>query len=100
MVLRQTEKKSEVRYVRLGRELAFTALYSASDSRSTVEKSALHSSCERGCQEKSSFPSPRGKPALVTYIQPCLLIRGAFDVAAFVRRVVQRRCQSQWIIPT
>src|SRR5215469_5181705 len=60
------------------------------------------SSYERGCQGKSSLPFPRGKPRLVTYIQPCLLRRGAFDVdvAALVRRVVQRRCHPQLMIPS
>jgi len=49
---------------------------------------------------KEKVFSPRGKPRLVTYIQPCLLLRGAFDFAAFVRRVVERRCHPQWMIPT
>ena len=55
---------------------------------------------ERGCQEKNSLPSPRGNQDVVTYIQPCLLLRGAFDFAALDRRVVQRRCQPQSTIPT
>ena|SRR5215510_5493588 len=50
-------------------------------------------------KEKNSLPSPRGKPGRGD-IQPCLLIRGAFDVAALDRRVIQRRCQPQLIIPT
>lgn len=36
----------------------------------------------------------------MTYIQPCLLLGGAFDFSAFVRRVVQRRNQSRSMIPT
>src|SRR5262249_7808237 len=40
-------------------------------------------------KEKNSLPSPRGKPGRGD-IQPCLLIRGAFDVAALDRRVIQR----------
>src|SRR5215472_11212047 len=60
----------------------------------------LHSSYERGCQEKLLSRPLAGNQSMVTYIQPCLLIRGAFEVAALDRRVVQRRCQPQVIIPT
>jgi len=63
------------------------------------EKSRLHSSYERGCQEKILSPALAGNQDVVTYIQPCLLIRGVLDVAILDRRVVQRRCQPQWIIP-
>jgi hypothetical protein len=44
--------------------------------------------------KKKSLPSLAGNQGVVTYIQPCLLLRGAFDVdvAALDRRVVQRRC--------
>src|SRR5262249_4446131 len=51
-------------------------------------------------KEKNSLPSPRGKPGRGDIQQPCLLIRGAFDVAALDRRVIQRRCQPQLIIQT
>ena len=50
--------------------------------------------------KKKFFPLPlAGNQGVVTYIQPSLLLRGAFDVAALDRRVVQRRCQPQLIIP-
>src|SRR5215472_5118878 len=67
-------------------------------SRSVRGKLALtrfHSSYERGCQEKSSLPFPCGRPRLVTYSQPCLLLRGAFGFTALGRRAFQRRCQPQ-----
>ena len=67
---------------------------------STDDKSPLHSSYERGCQEKILSPALAGNQDVVIYIQPCLLIRGAFDVAALDRRVVQRRCRPQCVIPT
>ena len=54
----------------------------------------------KGDVKKKMFSRPlAGNQGLVTYIQPCLLLRGAFDVAALVRRVAQRRCQPQ-LIPT
>jgi hypothetical protein len=40
-----------------------------------------------------------GNQGVVTYIQPCLLLRGAFDFSALDRRAFQRRCQPQWIVP-
>jgi len=51
-------------------------------------------------KKKILSPPLAGNQGLVTYIQPCLLLRGAFDVAALVRHVVQRRCQPQLMIPT
>jgi len=52
-------------------------------------------------KEKVLSPPLAGNQGLVTYIQPCLLLRGAFavDVAALVRRIVQRRWQPE-MIPT
>src|SRR5262249_38344158 len=49
-------------------------------------------------KEKDLSPPLAGNQGVVTYIQPCLLIRGVFDVAALDRRIVQRRCQPQLII--
>ena len=43
-------------------------------------------------KKKTLSPPLAGNQGVVTYIQPCLLIRGAFDVAVLDRRVVQRRC--------
>src|ERR1700690_530938 len=37
---------------------------------SVGEKSPLHSSYERGCQEKRLLPAPRRDAGVVTYIQP------------------------------
>ena len=53
-------------------------------------------------KEKILSPPLAGNQALVTYIQPCLLRGGAFDVdvAALVRRVVQRRRQTQLMTPS
>jgi len=65
------------------------------------ETSRLRSSYERGCQEKNLSPPLAGNQGVVvTYIQPCLLFRGAFDVAALDRRVAQRRYQPKFKIPT
>ena len=63
-------------------------------------KSPFHSSCERGCQEQILSPPLAGNQGVVTYIQPCLLIRGAFDFSALVRRGFQRRGQPQLLVPT
>ena len=41
-----------------------------------------------------------GNQGVVTYIQPCLLIRGAFDFSALARRGFQRRGQPQLLVPT
>ena len=38
-------------------------------------------------REKILSPPLAGNQGVVTYIQPCFLIRGAFDVAALDRRV-------------
>ena len=51
-------------------------------------------------KEKILSPLLAGNQGVVTYIQPCLLVRGVFDVTALDRRVVQRRCQPQLTIPT
>ena len=51
-------------------------------------------------KQKILSPPLAGNQGVVTYIQPCLLLRGAFDFAAFVRRAVQRRCHPQLMIPT
>jgi hypothetical protein len=51
-------------------------------------------------KKKILSPPLAGNRDVVTYIQPCLLLRGAFDVAALDRRVVQRRYELQLIIPT
>ena len=67
---------------------------------STRPEAVVHASYERRCQEKKSLPSPGGNQGMVTYIQPCFLLRGAFDLAALDRRVVQRRRESQLMIPT
>ena len=50
-------------------------------------------------KKKILSPPLAGNQGMVTYIQPCLLVRGAFDVAALDRLVAQRRCQPQ-LIPT
>jgi hypothetical protein len=47
--------------------------------------SRLHSSCERGCQEKILSPPLAGNQSLVTCIQPCLLLRGAFAFSLLAR---------------
>ena len=51
-------------------------------------------------KEKVLSPPLAGNQGVVTYIQPCLLLRGVFDFAASVRRVVQRRCHPPLMIPT
>jgi hypothetical protein len=45
-------------------------------------------------------PPLAGNQGVVTYIQPCLLIRGAFDFSALARRDFQRRAQPQLLVPT
>ena len=67
---------------------------------SVGETSRLHSSYERGCQEKTFLPAPREDAGVVTYIQPHLILKGVLVLAAFVRRAFQRRCQPQLLIPT
>ena len=49
--------------------------------------------------ERKNEIEPRGHE-LVDCIQPCLLIRGAFGITALDRRVFQRRCQPQLLVPT
>ena len=50
-------------------------------------------------KKKILSPPLAGNQGVVTYIQPCLLLRGAFDFAALVRRAFQRRCQPQLLGP-
>jgi hypothetical protein len=50
-------------------------------------------------KEKILLRSLRGDPGVATCIQPCLVLRGGFGFS-FGRRVWQRRCQPQWLIPT
>jgi len=55
----------------------------------------------KGDVKEKFSPSPlAGNQGVLIDIQPCLLLRGAFDVAVLDRSVVQRRCQPQLIIPT
>jgi hypothetical protein len=65
-----------------------------------VEKSPLHSSYERGCQEKTFLPAPREDAGVVTYIQPHLILRGVIGFVALARRMFQRQRQSQLLVPT
>jgi hypothetical protein len=51
-------------------------------------------------KKKILSPPLAGNQGVVTYIQPCLLIRGAFDFTALDRRAFQRRCQPQLLVPT
>ena len=51
-------------------------------------------------KEKILSPPLAGNQGVVTYIQPCLLIRGAFDFYALARRGFQRRGQPQLLVPT
>src|SRR5690348_5253369 len=51
-------------------------------------------------KEKILSPPLAGNQGVVTYIQPCLLIRGAFDFSALARRGFQRRGQPQLLVPT
>jgi hypothetical protein len=37
---------------------------------------------------------------VVTCIQPHLMLRGVISLAAWDRRVIQRRCQPQLLVPT
>ncbi len=64
-----------------------------------VVTSRLHSSYERGCQEKTS-PAPREDAGVVTCIQPHLMLRGVVGLAALARRRFQRRRQPQLLVPT
>ena len=48
---------------------------------------------ERGCQEKTFLPAPRGDVDVVTYIQPHLILRGVIGLAALARRTFQRQHQ-------
>jgi len=50
------------------------------------EVSPLHSSYERGCQEKKLLPAPGEDAGVVTYIQPHLILRGVIGLAALARR--------------
>ena len=51
-------------------------------------------------KEKILSPPLAGNQGVVTYIQPCLLIRGAFDFSALARRGCQRQGQPQLLVPT
>jgi hypothetical protein len=51
-------------------------------------------------KKKILSPPLAGNQGVVTYIQPCLLIRGAFDFSALARRDFQRRGQPQLLVPT
>src|SRR6266571_3864718 len=55
-------------------------------SRIAVVTSPLHSSYERGCQEKKLLPAPGEDAGVVTYIQPHLILRGVIGLAALARR--------------
>jgi len=46
----------------------------------------MHSSYERGCQEKKLLPAPGEDAGVVTYIQPHLILRGVIGLAALARR--------------
>jgi hypothetical protein len=56
------------------------------------EKSRLHLSDKRGCQEKRLLPAPRRDAGVVTYIQPSHSRKGDW-LAALARRRLQRRYQ-------
>src|ERR1700693_792722 len=60
----------------------------------------LHSSYERGCQEKKLLPAPRRDAGVVICIQPRLILGGVIGLAALARRTLQRRCQPQLLVPT
>src|ERR1039457_3907186 len=62
--------------------------------------SPYHSSYERGCQEKKILPAPQEDARVVTCIQPHLILRGVIGLAVLDRRVFQRRCQPQLLVPT
>src|SRR2546428_12451879 len=47
---------------------------------------SVHSSYERGCQEKKLLPAPGEDAGVVTYIQPHLILRGVIGLAALARR--------------
>ena len=68
------------------------------------EESRLHSSYERGCQEKKLLPAPLGDAGVVTYIQPHLIphliLRGGIGLVVLAGRTFSRRCQPQWLVPT
>jgi hypothetical protein len=66
----------------------------------TVEISPLHSSYERGCQEKILLPAPRRDAGVVTYIQSRLVLGRVIGSAALVRRRLQRRSPPQLLVPT
>src|SRR5580693_10656882 len=57
-------------------------------------KSPLHSSYERGCQEKRVLPAPRRDAGVLTYIQPSHSRKGDW-LAALARRRLQRRWNRQ-----
>src|SRR5258706_7100604 len=67
------------------------------------EKSPLHSSYKKGCQEKKLLPAPLGDAGVVTYIQPHLIphliIRGVMGLVAWACRTFPRRCQPQLLVP-
>jgi hypothetical protein len=64
-----------------------------------VTRRLLHSSYERGCQEKILLPAPRRDAGVVTYIQPSHSRKGV-GLAALARRRLQRRCQPQGLVLT
>jgi hypothetical protein len=63
-------------------------------------------SYERGCQGKNILPVPLEDAGVVTCIQPDLIprhifiLRGVVGLSALDRRVFQRRCQPQLLVPT
>src|ERR1022692_1703368 len=71
-----------------------------SRSFSIGETSPLHSSYERGCQEKKILPAPRQDADVVTCIQPHPILGGVLGFAPLARRAFQRQCQPQLLVPT
>src|SRR5271167_2779464 len=65
----------------------------------TVVKSPLHSSYERGCQEKRLLPAPGRDAGVVTCIQPSHSRKGDW-FGRFGSSQMQRRCRPQWLVPT
>src|SRR2546425_13359767 len=61
-----------------------TKVYSGMGADIVME--SLHSSYERGCQEKKLLPAPGEDAGVVTYIQPHLILRGVIGLAALARR--------------
>jgi hypothetical protein len=63
----------------------------------SVETSLFHSSCKRGCQEKTLPLSPLETCWWLTS-SPVPLVEGFLVFAALDRRVLQRRCQPQLLV--